>query len=288
MPQHHLVVGANGYIGRRLLFALGESGTVRATSSAGGTGRIRVDLAIPESFSGLSVARHEIVYFAAALSNPEVCSEEPDRAWAINVSGTSALIDRLLAQGARVIFLSSDTVYGEQADPISENAACHPLGAYAEMKHAVEQHFLGHSGFKSLRLSYVFSREDKFSTYIQRCAANGTRAEIFDPFKRAVIHRDDVVDGLLGLARCWDEFPQAAINFGGPEIISRLEFAQTLKDHAFRDLLYEAATPPPKFFDSRPRSIAMRSPLLTGLLGRMQRSIAQAAILEFKDSQSTN
>ena len=99
----------------------------------------------------------------ASISAPDICAREHERAWSVNVTGTSEFISRTIERGGRVIFFSSDTVYGECEDPFDESALCKPAGEYAEMKHKVERRFIENPSFKSIRLSYVFSREDKFT-----------------------------------------------------------------------------------------------------------------------------
>ena len=98
------------------------------------------------------------------------------------------------------------------------------------MKCEVEQRFSGNASFKAIRLSYVFSREDKFSRYLTGCAERNEEADLFHPFFRAIVHRDDVVDGALALAAHWDDFPEQVINFGGPQVLSRIEFAECLRE----------------------------------------------------------
>ena len=211
------VVGASGFIGRHLLSAcaIPKSGT----SSAGSPALLRLCLEFPDEFDYEVIQPADVIFFTAAISSPDTCRRERERAWAVNVTGTSKFIDRVIARGGRVVFFSSDTVYGERIDVFEERALCNPAGDYAEMKYEVEKHFLGNCLFKVIRLSYVFSKEDKFTTYLAGCEARGEEAEIFHPFYRAVVHRDDVVQGALALARRWDDFPQAVLNFGGPEIL---------------------------------------------------------------------
>jgi len=199
----------------------------------------------------------------------------------VNVTGTSECISRAIERGGRVVFFSSDTVYGERNDIFDEDAESNPAGEYAEMKHEVEMRFLGNPLFKVIRLSYVFSREDKFTKYLSGCAKRGEEAELFHPFYRAIVHRDDIVDGALALARRWEDFPQQIINFGGPEVLSRLDFAESLKRIALPDLRYRVTEPGDEFFKNRPRVIAMSSNLLPKLLGRPSLRLAEAMKIEF-------
>lgn len=282
-PHRALIVGSNGYLGKELFAAACRLGEVRGTSSRAGAGAIQLDLGNAAAFDYASIQKREVIFLTAAISEPDVCASEHDRAWAINVTGTSIFIGKALDLGARVVFFSSDTVYGEQSTPCDEAQARQPGGgAYADMKHAIETKFSGHPDVKSIRLSYVFSREDRFSRYLAGCAERNVVAEVFHPFSRAVIHRDDVVTGALALAREWETMPQAVINFGGKQVMSRLEFAQILKDGMLPNLRFAAVEPPSGFFANRPRVVAMHSPILPQLLARPQRSLQEAAILETK------
>jgi nucleoside-diphosphate-sugar epimerase len=114
------------------------------------------------------------------------------------------------------------------------------------------------------------------------CANAGDEVELFHPFYRSIVHRNDVIEGALALAEHWERFPQQVINFGGPELLSRIDFAQILKQYAFPDLRLQVVEPAEEFFKNRPRVIAMLSEILPALLGRPSRSLAEAVQIEFK------
>lgn len=282
-----IVVGANGYIGHALnsqasrLFEV--YGTTSKVSKMGGSSLL-LQLDKPEEFDYEMISVSDVVFLTAAISAPDVCSREYDRAWAINVTGTSAFVSNVISRGGRVIFFSSDTVYGEKEAAFNESAECSPAGEYAEMKHEVEKRFLGNPLFKAIRLSYVFSREDKFTKYLAGCAERGEEAEIFHPFYRAVIHRDDVIQGSLALASRWDEFSEQIINFGGPEVLARTEFAEAMQQKVLPRLRFRVTEPAAGFFENRPRIIAMQSPILPKLLERPARTLLEAASMEFTAS----
>lgn len=280
-----LICGSTGYIGQPLRArALATGHAVVATSASGRDGTDVLDLAQAQAADLSRFAAGDLALVTAAISAPDVCAREPERAMAVNVHGTGALIEGLLARGVRVAFFSSDTVYGERRDPFDESAPAHPAGDYARMKHEVERRFAGHAGFKALRLSYVFSREDRFTQQLQGCANEARLAEIFDPFDRAVVHRDDVVLAALALAEpaTWEAALGPVVNVGGPQVLSRVAYAETLRSRVWPALQVQVVTPPEGFFANRPRSIAMRSPLLPALLGRAPTTLAEAATLEFQ------
>jgi len=283
--QKLFVVGSSGYIGKLLAKRAVSNFDVCGTSSSGIVGALPLDLAQPLGFDYSRVDPLDIVLLTAAISSPDVCANQHDYAWSVNVTGTSEFISNVIARGARVVFFSSDTVYGERGDCFDEDAECDPAGEYAAMKHEVEKQFTGEKSFKSIRLSYVFSREDKFTKYLAGCAERGEEAELFHPFYRAIVHRGDVVDGALALVERWDEFPQQIINFGGSAILSRVEFAECMQKHAFPNLRFCVMEPGDAFFKNRPRTIAMKSTILPALLGRPVHTLAEAVQIEFGEHQ---
>jgi len=283
-----IIIGASGYIGVQLYAQATHFfetyGTLSSTSKRDDT-FLPLRLDVSQQFDYKLIQKSDVVFLTAAISAPDVCSRERERAWAVNVTGTSEFIARAMARGGRVVFFSSDTVYGERSDEFDEQAACNPAGGYAEMKQAVEKRFLGNPLFKTIRLSYVFSREDKFTQYLSGCAERGEEAEIFHPFYRAVIHREDVVKGAIALAQRWDEFPQSGINFGGPEVLSRTEFAKILQDTALPNLRFCVSEPSADFFLNRPRVIRMKSPILASLIERPVHTLHAAASIEFEEGK---
>lgn len=277
----YFVVGARGYVGAALFSSIPHGVVGLRTASSAPDGFLRLRLEAPQDFADLPIAVADVVFLTAAISAPDTCAREYDRAWGVNVTGTSAFISSVIARGGRVVFFSSDTVYGEREDEFDEGASCNPAGEYAVMKREVEQRFAGNPLFKSIRLSYVFSREDKFTRYLAGCAQRNEEAELFHPFYRAIVHRNDVVEGALALAERWEEVPEQIINFGGPQVLSRVEFAESLREVSLHDLRFRVTEPGPEFFTNRPRTIAMKSPVLARLLGRPARSLCEAARMEF-------
>jgi nucleoside-diphosphate-sugar epimerase len=283
----YFVIGGRGYIGAEIFSSIPQSVIRLRTASSDLAGFVRLRLDDAHDFADLPVTPGDVVFLTAAISAPDICAREHDRAWAVNVTGTSTFIQIAIDRGARVIFFSSDTVYGECEDDFDESAPCNPAGEYAEMKCKVEQRFSANASFKAIRLSYVFSREDKFSRYLVGCAERNEEADLFHPFFRAVVHRDDVVEGALALAARWDDVPEQVINFGGPQVLSRIDFAECLRETHLHDLRFKVTEPGADFFKNRPRVIAMTSPVLSRLLGRPPRSLCEAARLEFAGSSNT-
>lgn len=280
------VIGATGYIGRDLFARAKKSGEAFGTSSSDRGGLLSLRLDESNSFDYDQICCGDVILLTAAISAPDTCAREREQAWAVNVDGTSHFIQRAIDRGARVIFFSSDAVYGEREKEFAETMECNPAGDYAGMKFEVERRFLSSLSFKAVRLSYVFSREDKFSNYLSKCIEQNKEADLFHPFFRAIVHRDDVIEGVLALATKWDDVSEKIINFGGPQILSRIDFAECLRESHFYNLRFKVTEPDASFFANRPRIIAMKSPIFQKILGRLPRTLHEAVRLEFASSIS--
>lgn len=227
------------------------------------------------------IAEGDIVILTAAISSPDQCAVPSGVAYRVNVESTSTLIDALLSKGARVLFFSSDAVYGDAEVPVDEGSPVEPYGAYAEMKHLIEQKFSDRPNFKVIRLSYVFSKHDRFTGFVRRCAEEGRTVEAFQPFDRSVIWLNDVVRGVYQVVEAWSSLDEQIINFGGPDTLSRVKVAEIYKQEVDDSLSIAVSEPPNGFFDGRAKVIAMRSPILSRLLSGKLTTIRDAMKAEF-------
>jgi hypothetical protein len=84
----------------------------------------------------------------------------------------------------------------------------------------------------------------------------------------------------------WDEVPEQIINFGGPQVLSRIDFAECLREAHLHSLRFKVTQPGDEFFQNRPRVIAMTSPVFARLLGRQPRTLCEAARVEFASSSN--
>ncbi len=281
-----LIVGKSGFIAK--YFA--ESEWVRReelyfTSSSGDKSAYLLDLNTPQNFDYQVIIPGMTVVLLAAISSPDYCEREFRTAYNLNVSATIRFIKGCLRQQARVIFFSSDTVYGNQKI-IDDNTAAQPLGKYAEMKFAVEQAFAGEKHFKAFRMSYVFAAKDKFTTYLQKCVQDDLEAEIYHPIRRRVIFINDVIAAVESLHSNWDKHEQQVINLGGLELLSRANLAKYYQRYVDQNLKFSLVCPDASFYQARPENIDMNSLYLAQLLNRFPYTIEQAIQTAFTDRRS--
>ena len=267
------ILGASGYIGKFIFERHREDEFYEFYSRNSDSGKY-FDLA-SKNFDLLKLDNNSIIIFLSSISSPDICKNNYALAKKINLELTSELIEYALRKDSKIIFFSSDTVYGEVKIPTKENEKLIPVGNYGEMKCIIEKKFLGHENFKSIRLSYVFSYKDKFSNYIKNISFNNKIAQVYHPLFRNVVSINDVLEGIEKICNNWSKITQSSFNFGGPELISRKDIASYLKSYVYNTLKYEIIKPEKDFYSARPKYIALDITSFKELLGRQPLSISK-------------
>lgn len=281
-----LVIGASGYLGKsiheRLMI---ENFEVVGTSRAKSDKFFQLNfLNFNEISKLLELVKKDVdvVLLLSAISKPDVCSTDYQNSYEINVTQTSYIIKNVLQMGKKVVFFSSDTVYGQQEMKFDESHTVSPFGEYAHMKNIVEEKFKNYANFKSIRLSYVYSATDEFTKYIRSRTLEKSNIEIYHPLLRSMIAKSDVIEGVISILKKWHEVKNTFINFGGPNCVSRLEYVEALKKVLLPELQFTTSTPSETFLQSRPKIINMTSPILESLLGYKPLDVHQSFVsIEF-------
>ncbi len=263
------VLGASGFIGKKLTELLSVrnlSFRVGARNDSLDSSHFLFDLESAFDLIG-KVGKDDTIIFLAAESSPDVCNTQYTYAYKINVSNTITAIESAISEGSRVIFISSDVVYGESPQVVDEKSELSPLGVYAEMKAEVERYFFGNQLVLPVRLSYVWSSFDRFSLLVQECMIKGKTLDIFEGLSRSVISIDDVTDSLICLSQ--QEWPSwmTVVNFAGPECLSRKKMAEIIRT-SYPEFSYTLSAPSDSFWSARPKIIKMKSKYIEGVLKR--------------------
>lgn len=219
-----------------------------------------LDLENPSEFNYSVLEDMDFVVFMAAISGPDMCARDYDRCFKINVIGTNYFIDKALENNCKVLFFSSDAVFGYEPRTIyTEDSETKAYTSYGRMKKAVEDEFKGNSLFKAIRLSYVMSANDRFTSYCLSCIKKGEKADIFHPFYRNVISVSDVEDTVLYFANNWDKYECSFYNVAGNELVSRVRMADEINRFYEGKLDYQISAPGSNFFENRPAITQMKS-----------------------------
>lgn len=271
----NLIIGKNGFIAKKLLKTNDYHATTR--NNLKGTD-FYLDLKNPESFDYSIIDAQTKIIFLAAISSPDICNNNYEDAYNINVIGTKYFIHKAIEKGAKVLFFSSDVVYGNTMEKVDENSPTNPFGSYAKMKDEIEKAFEGEENFKVFRLSYVLSKEDKYLSYLKSCIDKNEVAEVFHPFSRKVIYLEDVLSAIENIVEKWDVFDNQKFNICGDEDISRKDIADYYNEAIGNKLKYKIIEPGAEFWKARPKDINITSIYLEKLLRRKPIKIKDAVI----------
>lgn len=265
-----LVTGGAGFIGSNLcdrLLELGHEVVVYDDLSSGSLENlagIRDQIELIQA-DILDIGAHmkalegvQRVYHLAALISGRDSLYQPEAYERVNVVGVLRLIEVVRKlEGARVVFTSSSTVYGNAGDPIKrETQQAAPLSIYALTKY-VGEHTLSlyrelyEFDFVALRLFNVYGpRQSPNHPYANvtckfaHAAATGGGVKLYGDGEqtRDFVHVDDVVSALLAVS---EGSRERIYNIGTGEDISIRRLLDTVRDLAIHDLPVEQCDPWP-------------------------------------------
>lgn len=256
------IVGSSGYIAGFIMEKLKNESSIESILKIDQSGDADavLDLQNAEKFDYSVLEEIDYVIFTAAISGPDKCALDYEFCWKINVTGTEFFISKAIDRGCKVLFFSSDAVYGDIPGKIyNEESETKAETPYGKMKKAIEDKFKGERSFKAIRLSYVASAKDRFISYCLSCIEKEEVADIFHPFYRNVISVSDVVNVVIWLINNWDEYETFVLNVAGKELVSRVRMADEINRLLGDKLKYTISTPKAEFYKNRPKTTQIES-----------------------------
>ncbi len=147
-----LLTGSNGFVGRKLLHFLVQTGSYTITASSRQADAYPTDgyrfypcelSSKAEVEKMLQRVQPELIIHTAALSSIPQCEEQPEQARLINVESVKQLTNWCRTQGAKLIQFSTDFVFeGSARSPYTENDSPKPINTYGQTKWEAEQYIL--------------------------------------------------------------------------------------------------------------------------------------------------
>lgn len=261
------ILGATGFIGRHLVSSIPSCYEVVTIGRQNCNILFDLEKDLPEKLV-VEVNKGDFFIFLSAISFPDACEKQFDLSYRVNVTNTLEVISALTKKGVRVIFSSSDVVFGNNKKPATDCSKLSPFGVYGEMKAEVELSLATNSNVKVARFSYVLGQGDKFTQMLEDSSEKGLSVDVFEGFERNVVALPDVLAGIKSIIQNWDKFDFQAINFSGPNIICRSKVVDILKKYVIIDLKYKTSKAPKSFWLSRAKTIETYSNNFELLLGR--------------------
>lgn len=260
------IVGSSGYIGSYLKMELEKNGIDCLGITSDSTNGLRLNLERSWEFSYYVLDECDYVIFLAAISSPDLCRTNYKEAYKINVTGTNYFIREALSRNCKVIFFSSDAVFGFYQGYADETTPTRGDTPYGLMKKEVEDNFKDNFLFKAVRLSYVFSDKDKYTAYLLNCYRNEIPAEIYHPFYRNMITIYEVYEAITWLLHEWKQFFSPYLNLCGQELISRIQIVDELNRILEKKIKYIVTKPDAGFYQNRPAILKMKSLYINNIL----------------------
>jgi dTDP-4-dehydrorhamnose reductase len=173
----------------------------------------------------------DLLINCAALTNVDLCEEQPDQAFRVNAEAPGLLAEVCSRKKAKLIHFSTDYVFGgEKREPYTEEDKARPISTYGESKREGEQNVFDlEDRHLVVRVSWVFGpdRPSFIDAVIQRARENDYVDAIADKFSTPTYTRDiaemlprffdvDVPGGILHFANSgecsWQEYAQHALD----------------------------------------------------------------------------
>lgn len=151
-----LITGANGQLGSDCLSILSQN----AENDVIGVTRQDFDLTnYTATFNYISGMKLDVIVHCAAYTNVDKAEIYPEQCFAVNVTGTKAIVDACKESGTKLIFISSDFVYNTNNRLIPEDELLSPANVYGKSKMIAEQYIQENiDNYFILRTSWLYGK----------------------------------------------------------------------------------------------------------------------------------
>ncbi len=265
-----LITGSNGLLGQKLVHQLQKDPNYKLIATSKGKNRIssvtdfiyeQLDItSIPEVKVVFEKYQPDVLINTAAMTNVDVCEEDKEGCWKMNVSAVEYLLVECEKHNSHFIHLSTDFVFDGENGPYSESDLPKPLSYYGESKFASEK-VLQKSQYKNwaiARTIIVYGVVEKMSRsnivlWAKGALEKGDPINAVDDQFRSPTLAVDLAKGCVLIA---DKEAKGVYHLSGKDVMSILELVYRVADFFKLDkssisaiksiTLNQAAKRPPK------------------------------------------
>lgn len=201
-----------------------------------GAGRASFDIRDPEACRQHANGVRAIIHCAAVVG-PARSRVDPQVTFGVNVNGTANLLEAAHANGARLISMSTATLYGNRPDlaPLRETDPADPLTIYDGTKLMTETWCAAHrrtyrSDCASFRTGFVYGRGNQIGEYFLPRVLKGERVEesAGGDHPCDFTYVVDLAEALVAAALA-ETLPNTVYNITGGVLRTRGEFADAVR-----------------------------------------------------------
>ena len=229
--QKILVIGASGFIGRRLVAHLGPERTIATHHTSPLPGSVLFDSATMRLADRFLVGRHGITHgiLLQGITGIDRCALAPAESAQVNVDGAINAIDDLLDAGVVPIYVSSDSVFDGSRGPCTETDPVCPILTYGRHAAAVET-YLGtiSAPWVIARLTKVVADFPSPRNILSEWVEAISRRELIRCAYDQILSPVDIDDVVAALTLFVTNGLRGLYNVCGPRPLPRIELLNTL------------------------------------------------------------
>jgi dTDP-4-dehydrorhamnose reductase len=229
-----LITGASGFLGWHVCQLACQDWQVYGTYHAHavsipGVRLLQVDLTDDQALrSTVHQIQPDGIIHLAALSQPNVCQNNPDLSYRLNALASWTVAELCAEAAIPCVFTSSEQVFDGLNPPYRESDPVCPVNLYGQHKVAAEEGMLERCPDVAIcRMPLMFGVAPTAPSFIQPFIERLRSGQVLNAFTdeiRTPVSGEDAAQGLL-LAL---EKVKGRIHLGSKERLSRYELAQTL------------------------------------------------------------
>jgi len=192
---------------------------------------LKADLTDKSQFKQIEQFSPDLIIHCAALTNIDICEDDPDEAYRQNVLASRHIAQLADQTGAYLIHISTDAVFDGRAGNYRETDEPNPISVYGKTKLQAEHEVLSiHPSSGIVRTNiYGWNKRDKFS--LAEWMLNKLEKNDELPAFKDIIYSPILVNDLIvQLFALYDKKFSGTLHLAGGESCSKLEFANVLAE----------------------------------------------------------
>lgn len=236
-----LVVGANGWLGRRAVpFFRGLGHSVLAASHRPGADCV-IDLAGPADRWRTAIPPGvERALVLSGVTSIDACRRDPAESRRLNVEGPAAFFRELRDRGVPFVFISSDMVFAGDRGDYREDDPREPTTAYGRQKKEAEDHVLAECPESLVvRLSKLYDDDPDDPSPVGQTRRDLLAGKAVRAARDQVVTPTHAVDALRAIGRLMAAGHAGAYHVAAPERFTRLSLARLVARSVGREQLVE-------------------------------------------------